>query len=523
VEVYITPKHGSKVTSREQFVDVLMNTWGSLTCRHDARYLWLQLTQSHLSDTVLETSTHKLFLNGLSLGTFVSPGEYHCHWKSAFCKTRETLTNATQNADSDGDDEDSSSNRLFAFFEHNSESLTITWKQMEMLHWRIEIPFDSLADRVLVVNQQGRTFHLFLFLANQPKIYRGEPRPRTKFHPLVDSISASETVWERDSCFESCDHQTFGSSNVLLLKLATLTQNLETLIRRLEWMNFAVYHSNPVMTDMEKSGSDLPCPKFQTFDASYAWFCLLSRGFLVSDQARSDEFLQLINASINNPQLGRVLEAVAAMVDCAVIFDLTRAFVEELETVQEEGTSTESVLKPVGDQFVSIRRLLITPSTVRGLPAQWCVGNRVVRQYGSDRFIRVVIRDEDLSLLSAANRLHRTINVITNLLRHDLLIGDRCYHFLGCSNSQLREHGLWMYASDAQGHSVEEIRRWMGDLSQERCVAVYMSRLGQFFSASRHTIEVDHVEMIPDVCNNGYCFTDGVGKISPLLAKKVIK
>jgi len=506
-------------------MNVLMHTWGSLTCRHDSRYLWLQLTHSLEPEAVLETLSHKLFLSGLSLGTFVSPGEYHCHWKSMFCETRETLTNATQNADSDNDDEDGSSNRLSAFFEHDTESLSVTWKQLENLYWRMEVPFDSLADRILVVCQQGRTFHLFLFLANQPKIYRGKPRtgPRVQFYQLLDSVSFSETVWERDSCFESCDHQTFGSCNVLHLKLATLTQNLETLICRLELMDFVVYHSNPAVTDMEKSGRDFPCPSFQTFDASYAWFCLLTCGFIVSDQARSDEFIQLINASVNNPQLGRILDGVAARADCAVIFNLKTAFIEELGTDQNVRTGKDAVLKPIGDQFVSIRRLLITPTRVRGLPAQWCVGNRVVRHYGGDRFIRVVIRDEDLSLLSAAKRLHKPISVITNFLRKDLVISDRRYHFLGCSNSQLREHGLWMYAGDGQkGHTVEGIRRWMGDLSEERCVATYMSRLGQFFSASRNATEVDHVEMISDVKNNDYCFTDGIGKISPLLAKKVI-
>jgi len=134
-------------------MNVLMHTWGSLTCQHDARYLWLQLTQSleSDSDTALQTPNHKLFLSGLSLGTFVSPGAYHCHWKSPFCETRETLTRATQNEDSDGDDEDRSSNRLSAFFEHDSESLSVSWKQLKSLHWRMEIPFDSLADRILVV------------------------------------------------------------------------------------------------------------------------------------------------------------------------------------------------------------------------------------------------------------------------------------------------------------------------------------------------------------------------------------
>ena len=522
MEVYITPKDDSKVASIDEFINVLKNNWSSLISRHDARYLWLQLTQSLAPQTVFEIPRHKLFLNSVSLGAFVSPGDYHSHWKSPFCQTVETLTKATEDTDSDSDDDDGSNNCLSALFQHDTESLSVSWKQSESLHWRMEISFESLADRVVVVCQQGRTFHLFLFLASQPKIYRGEPRRHVKFYHLLDSVSASETVWERDSCFGSCNHQTFGSCNVLHLRLNTLPEHFNSLTGRLEMMDFAVYYSSPVITDMERSDGDLSCPSFQTFDASYAWFCLLTRGFKVTDQARSEEFIRLLNASIDNPQLGRILDAATARAEW-LIFDLKRAFVDELKSLQDDRTAEDAVLKPVGDQFVSIRRLLITPTTVRGLSAQWCVGNRVVRHYGSDRFIRVIIRDENLSPLSGANQIHKPIGVITDFLRHDLVIADRRYHFLGCSNSQLREHGLWMYASDGQeGHTVDGIRRWMGDLSQERCVATYMSRLGQFFSASRNTIAVDNIDMIPDVLNNDYCFTDGIGKISPLLAKKVI-
>ena len=530
MEVYVTPKHDSKVATRDEFIDLLTRTWISITCRNDARYMWLEVTRSPPPGTVLKSPSHKLFLNGLSLGTFVSPGSYHSHWKSAFCTTAEILTNATQDANSDTDDEeDCSSNQLSALFEHDTESLSVVWKQSPSLHWRMEIAFDSLADRVLVVSKQGRTVHLFLFLANQPKIYRGrcgEPQSRAQlqFHRhLLSSEGASRVMWERECCFESCDRRTFGACNVLHMKLTTLTQDLNTLVCRLEIMDFAVYYSNPVLTEMENTNYELPWPTFQTFDASYAWFCLQTRGFKVLDQARSGEFTELLNTATTNPQFDRILNAVAVRVDEWLICDLRKTLVEELELLEKTGrTSEDAILRPDGDHFVSIRRLLITPTTMRGLSAQWGVGNRVVRHYDSDRFIRVIIRDEDLSLLSGANRLRKPIGAITDFLRRDLVVADRRYHFLGCSNSQLREHGLWMYAGDGQeGHTVDAIRRWMGDLSKERCIATYVSRLGQFFSASRNTIEVAHVEMIPDVQNDRYCFTDGIGKISPLLAKTV--
>jgi len=79
-----------------------------------------------------------------------------------------------------------------------------------------------------------------------------------------------------------------------------------------------------------------------------------------------------------------------------------------------------------------------------------------------------------------------------------------------------------MYATDGT-HTVDTIRRWMGDLSQERCVATYVSRLGQFFSASKKTISVDERSkyLVPDVRRNEHCFTDGIGMISSSLSQKV--
>ena len=79
-----------------------------------------------------------------------------------------------------------------------------------------------------------------------------------------------------------------------------------------------------------------------------------------------------------------------------------------------------------------------------------------------------------------------------------------------------------MYAGDGR-QTVDGIRRWMGDLSHERCVATYVSRLGQFFSASKNALEVDDAsrQLIPDVKRGNYCFTDGIGKISRSLCDEV--
>lgn len=56
-----------------------------------------------------------------------------------------------------------------------------------------------------------------------------------------------------------------------------------------------------------------------------------------------------------------------------------------------------------------------------------------------------------------------------------------------------------------------------------RNVAKYLSRLGQGFSTSTETvkIEVPDYQLLPDVTRHGFCFTDGIGKITPELAEQV--
>lgn len=60
----------------------------------------------------------------------------------------------------------------------------------------------------------------------------------------------------------------------------------------------------------------------------------------------------------------------------------------------------------------------------------------------------------------------------------------------------------------------------MGSFQDIRIVARYASRLGQCFSTTRAiTSFTPHIVELRDVYHNGFCFTDGVGRISSLLAR----
>ena len=108
---------------------------------------------------------------------------------------------------------------------------------------------------------------------------------------------------------------------------------------------------------------------------------------------------------------------------------------------------------------------------------------------------------------------------IKRTFSNGLQIGDRKYEFLAYGNSQLREHSAYFFAPTAQVDA-ERIRMWMGSFQDIKTVAKYGSRLGQCFSTTRAiTGVVPQIIEWADIENNGFCFTDGVGKISPFLAQ----
>jgi RNA-dependent RNA polymerase len=109
-------------------------------------------------------------------------------------------------------------------------------------------------------------------------------------------------------------------------------------------------------------------------------------------------------------------------------------------------------------------------------------------------------------------------------LFHGIQIGDRKYEFLAFGNSQIREQGAYFFAP-LEHLNTSHIRAWMGEFGHIDVIAKYSARLGQCFSTTwAVTCPKVNFRKIDDVEREGpdgknCCFTDGVGKISPFLAR----
>lgn len=202
--------------------------------------------------------------------------------------------------------------------------------------------------------------------------------------------------------------------------------------------------------------------------------------------------------------LERALETKRRFFDPAYIFALER----EVSLLQ----------KKVPHYCTMVRSATITPTTIYLNSPSVDTSNRVIRKFREheDRFLRVKFRDESYKGTIMAFDDDTTDELFTRVsrtLKNGIVVGDRHYEFLAYGNSQFREHGAYFFAPTST-LTTAMIRDWMGDFKGIRTVAKYASRTGQCFSTTRAMTTSVNIERIDDIERNGYCFTDGVGKIS---------
>jgi RNA-dependent RNA polymerase len=139
-----------------------------------------------------------------------------------------------------------------------------------------------------------------------------------------------------------------------------------------------------------------------------------------------------------------------------------------------------------------IQRCLITPTSLLLMSPSIDVTNRVIRHFIRylDRFLRVtcispfynrvniLVTDEDQQKIqSSADRkqLDEVCTRVYRTLKNGITVGGRHFEFLAFGNSQLRDHGCYMFNSD-EHLSAEMIREWMGIFDGIKSVAKYAGR-----------------------------------------------
>ncbi|KZT71262.1 RdRP-domain-containing protein [Daedalea quercina L-15889] len=168
--------------------------------------------------------------------------------------------------------------------------------------------------------------------------------------------------------------------------------------------------------------------------------------------------------------------------------------------------------------FTPTRMLLEGPYAIQS--------NRVIRKYHGyqDHFIRVDFRDEDRLQYRWAREVDGTsllVNRVGGLLKNGFELAGRQFEFLAYSQSALREHAVWFvnpFRHPEHGYvNAQAIRDSLGDFSGVIMQpSKYAARIAQAFTATDPSVKVtrDQWELVDDMGEKPYEFTDGVGTIS---------
>jgi hypothetical protein len=235
--------------------------------------------------------------------------------------------------------------------------------------------------------------------------------------------------------------------------------------------------------------------------SSYAFQLLLTLGYRIKNRITKKTLRKIIQLSnifkqeqYPNHECYLKLISVYYRARHNRFFDINREF-DSIQTM------------PAGiilDKWAYVPRVYLTPYGVVPLTVKPMRGNRILREqlrFGpAEHFCRVIIRDVDLGQ-PQKDFMQITEQWIKKLIMaaNDVIVGNKRFYFLLCSNSQLRDRSFWFH-SPYQGCGVEDIRRWMGDFSSETCIGTRIARMALSLTGTTPTIKVNTNSFVL-VCN----------------------
>ncbi|XP_058742779.1 RNA-dependent RNA polymerase 1-like isoform X2 [Vicia villosa] len=431
----------------------------------------------------------------------------------------------------------------------SKEKLSVLWRNVDvslvfeigMGKWRFSMCHNSMKFKLELSNeniwkielhqQPGKTEkYLLIQLICAPRIF--EHYVYTSATVLNDNYS----VLPRERWIPTTDftpRSCIGQSSVLCLELPS-DSDLPNFSK-----NFTSYEESEGEYILE-DGSPFSCNRDIVpmvapsqgikvpFDILFKVNSLVQHGCLLGTKLNNDFYRQVDPRNYETGLIEHALEKMYFSKDFCY---------EPAEWLKNQYTNNQQPWSPSIslDNGFYVRKVLITPCKAYFRGPEITVSNCVLRRFHKyiDNFLLVSFVDEGLNRLCSAdlttsipeNDRSEIYYRILSILMNGINICGWEFEFLAFSSSQLHESSLWMFARTTTGITSNSIRKWMGDFSGIKNVAKYAATFGQSFDSSTETLRVskEDIKFIPDVQdeNTEYVFSDGIGKISRELAKKV--
>ncbi|CAF1611862.1 unnamed protein product, partial [Adineta ricciae] len=313
----------------------------------------------------------------------------------------------------------------------------------------------------------------------------------------------------------------------------------------------SVLHINFALFDWRVASNDhslMGRPSCSSPLDSYAMEMLWSLDYLFQDKYNEDsQFLHAVRQK-NTYNLCCVIWKRLKEDHC---YRLRDALVNQ--TLRESLVDSED-----SSQSVNVAYAIVTPSRIEYQPLQTNVRHRALQIYPAKNWLLVHMRDDN-----GLDKIHE-LNLQTRVRFRNLMIkgiqrDNGYYRYFGSSNSQMKEQAGWFLLLPPN-ENMDQAREKIGKVSKIRSVSTYIARVGLYLTTSRSAgikltykgeatksngephlkrksslfssikrlfrkpkkSEPEYMAIqIPDEKRNEYTFTDGCGKISLGLARKV--
>lgn len=351
-------------------------------------------------------------------------------------------------------------------------------KYLALKHRRNELRLsqDCLEKYFISVIDHCTTYKIILFLKASPRCYIAPQRIGQFYQRQLDFGRISQ------SCLPN--------STAVCLQFDS-AQSINTCLQFLvDVMHMDCHYARISFTTMPVHVRSVNNIRLD-FWSGYAYRMLLSLGYRITEQIKEATLNKIQRLSYESTGQQYFNHSCYLKLTTAY-YNARRNYFFDINSAFDQTPSIPSSV--ILDKWEYVPRIYLTPYGVYPLSIKPMRGNRILRQrelFGpGEHFCRVIIRDVDLGqpqqdFMRISEQWIKSLFVGND----SIIVGNRAFEFLLCSNSQLRDRSFWFYASygDCQA---ENIREWMGDFSREKCVGTRIARMALSLTGTTETITV---------------------------------